>query len=268
MTYRWSRGKHAMITGASDGIGRELARSLVGSCRKLTLVARNKDGKLDDVVKELKDKTASLPAKTEIRSHSLDINDLAGMRELVRGIYDNDRDQIDLLINSAGGSHIYAPFEALSDYDIERIFDTNARSPILLLRELLPRMKNNEYTEDEQKRAQVVFLSSRSAERSLPNLSIYSASKGSIEKLCESLRVEYAPYRIAFTVINPGSTNTAFTKDWTREAREAHNAESMTVEESITPIINVIDSRFSVNKVSYESIQQWINEPVTVKLWK
>ena len=122
--------------------------------------------------------------------------------------------------------------------------------------------------EDEQKRAQVVFLSSRSAERSLPNLSIYSASKGSIEKLCESLRVEYAPFRIAFTVINPGSINTAFTKDWTREAREAHNAEAMLVGESITPITDAIDSCFSVNKVSYESMQQWINEPVTVKLWK
>ena len=267
MNYRWSSGKHAVITGASDGIGRELARNLVGNCRKLTLVARNKDGKLDSVVGELKAAAAG-PVKTEICSHSLDINDLAGMREIVRAIYDDDRDQVDLLINSAGGTHMYAPFEAMSDYDIERIFDTNARSPIFFLRTLLPRMRNNEYTESDQKRAQVVFLSSRSAERSLPNLSIYSASKGSVEKLCESLRVEYAPYRIAFTVVNPGSTNTGFTKDWTREAREAHNAEAMAVDESITPIIDVIDSRFSVNKVSYESIQQWINEPVTVKLWK
>ena len=257
-----------MITGASDGIGRELARCLLGSCRKMTLIARNKDGKLDVVVKELQDKASNLPVNTKITAHSLDINDLAGMRETVRRIYEEDRDQIDLLINGAGGTHIYAPFEALSDYDIERIFDTNARSPIFFLRELLPRMKNNEYDEDEKKRAHVVFISSRSAERSLPNLSIYSASKGSIEKLCESLRVEYAPYRIAFTLINPGSINTSFTKEWTREAREAHNAESMLVGESITPIIDAIDSRFSVNKVSFESIQQWINEPVTAKLWK
>jgi short-subunit dehydrogenase len=268
MKHRWSKGKHAVITGASDGIGCELAKYLLGSCRKLTLIARNKDGKLDVVQRELQDKALNLPIKTEIVAYSMDINDLAGMRELVRVIYDKDRDQVDLLINSAGGTHIYAPFETLSECDIQRIFDTNARSPIFFLRELLPRMKNNEYDEDEQKRAQVVFLSSRSAERSLPNLSIYSASKGSIEKLCESLRVEYAPFRIAFTVINPGSINTAFTKDWTREAREAHNAEAMLVGESITPITDAIDSCFSVNKVSYESMQQWINEPVTVKLWK
>jgi NAD(P)-dependent dehydrogenase (short-subunit alcohol dehydrogenase family) len=268
MKCRWSKGKHAIITGASDGIGRELARYLLGSCRKLTITARNKDGKLDAVLRELQDKALSMPVKTEIAAHSLDINDLAGMRELIKIIYDEDKDQVDLLINSAGGTHIFAPFETLRDYDIEYIFDTNARSPIFFLRELLPRMKNNEYDENEQKRAQVVFMSSRSAERSLPNLSIYSASKGAIEKLCESLRVEYAPFRIAFTVINPGSINTAFTKDWTREAREAHNAEAMLVRESITPITDAIDSRFSVNKVSFESMQQWINEPVTVKLWK
>lgn len=268
MDYKWSKGKHSLITGASEGIGRQLARTLLGSCRKLTLIARNKDKKLNALEKELKDNVGALPIKTEIQIHSLDINNLTGMKELVKRIYENDRDQIDLFINSAGGSHIYAPFNALSDYDIERIFDTNARSPIFFLRELLPRMKNNDFDEAEKKRAHVIFLSSRSAERSLPNLSIYSASKGAIEKLCESLRVEYAPYRIAFTVINPGSINTAFTKEWTREAREAHNAESMTVDEAIIPIIDVIDSKFAVNKVSYESIQQWINEPVTVKLWK
>jgi short-subunit dehydrogenase len=230
----WSNGKHALITGASSGIGRELAQALEGSCRRITSVSR---------------------------THGMNINNQTTMRLEIEDIYVDD--QIDLFINCAGGSHIYAPFEQMSDEDIAQIFDTNARAPLFLLHELLPRMKTNTFTGE--KRAHVILLSSRSAERSLPNLSVYSAAKGAIERLCESLRLEYAQYRIAFTLVNPGSINTGFTNGWSQETRDAHNAEAMSVEEAVKPILAAIDSEYATNKISYESIRQWMGEPGVVK---
>ena len=50
----WSIGKHALITGAASGIGKSIAFGLLGKCRKLTLLSRNKDSSLDDTVESLR----------------------------------------------------------------------------------------------------------------------------------------------------------------------------------------------------------------------
>ena len=267
-TNNWTTDKHLLITGASSGIGKELAISLTGIAKKLTLISRNKDGELSNLVKTLKEKTEELSRKTEIEFFSADICDRQKANEIISKIYNQDNSQIDAFINSAGGSHLYAPFETMSNHDINSIFDTNAKAPIFWLRELLPRMKNNSTKKDELKRGHIIFLSSRSAERSLSNLSIYTAAKGSIEHLCSALRVEYASYGIGFTLINPGSINTNFTKYWTREQREAHNAESMSVSGAILPIILALNLPFLINNISYESVEQWFSEPSVVKPWK
>lgn len=252
----WTRGKHALITGASSGIGRELAENLAATCRRLTLVARNRDGRLDREGKRLRKRS-----KAKIETASLDICDVAGMSELIRKIYEEDHHQVDLFINCAGGSHVCEKFEAMNYEDIERIFDTNARAPLFWLRELLPRMRRNKMERGELKRAHVVMISSRSGERALPKLSVYAAAKGSIERLVEALQKEYTAHQIVFTLANPGSINTAFTAEWDARARNAHNAESMVVGEAIQPILQVLDSHLAVNRVSYESVKQWLHEP-------
>lgn len=258
----WLVGKHVLITGASSGIGRELLEQLVGVSRKLTLVARNTNGKLDALARELKGRNGQKPyLKTQIETSSLDVCDKQAVVSLVRRIYEHDEDQVDVFINCAGGSHIYGTLESMSHEDIERIFDTNAKAPIFWLRELLPRMKHNKMKEGELKRGHILMLSSRSGERTLPKLSVYTAAKGSIEKLVEAMQKEYAQYRLVFTLVNPGSINTAFTAEWSEETRDAHNEESMSVEEAVLPILHALSASFAVNKISYESVRQWLNEP-------
>ena len=61
----WSDGKHALITGASDGIGRELARNLAKKCRKITLIARGED-RLKTLKKELQKAEQSLKKECEV----------------------------------------------------------------------------------------------------------------------------------------------------------------------------------------------------------
>lgn len=262
----WTHDKHLVITGASSGIGLHLSKHYMGICRRLTLVSRNTGGRLDEAVRELQGIRKRRSAnghfiETGIKSLSIDVRDSLSIHSLVREIYDDEGDQIDAFVNCAGGSHRFALLEYMSTDDIDEIVDVNGKAPVYWLRELLPRMKQNALMEGRIKRGHVVMLSSRSGERALPNLSVYAAAKACVEKLLEAVRAEYACYRIAFTLINPGSIDTAFTDRWPPELREMHNAESMTVAQAIGPIVQTLDSEFVYNRISYESLEQWVGEP-------
>src|SRR5205814_55321 len=148
-----------------------------------------------------------------------------------------------------------------SHQDISLIFRTNAEAPLHWLRELLPAMKTNASSNGESKRAHVILISSRSAERPLPKLAVYAAAKASLEASTEALRREYARHRIVFTLINPGSIQTSFTAAWEKELQAAHNAESMRLEEAVLPIVRALEADFATNKISYESVTQWESEP-------
>ena len=97
--------------------------------------------------------------------------------------------------------------------------------------------------------------------RTLPKLSAYTVAKGAVEKLVEAMQKEYAQSRIVFTLVNPGSVNTAFTANWDESTRKAHNDESLTVTEAVEPILHAINARYATNKISYESVDQWLSEP-------
>ena len=77
----WSDGKHVLITGASDGIGRELARNLANKCRKITLIARG-----EDRLKKLKKELQKLKADIEI--YPMDVRDTEKLQSLVNKIYE------------------------------------------------------------------------------------------------------------------------------------------------------------------------------------
>lgn len=262
----WAYDKHFLITGASSGIGLHLSKHFMGVCKKLTLVSRNTNDRLCGATLELKEIARQRPSArdwvdTKLDSRPIDVRDKASIRSLIREVYEDQGDQIDAFINCAGGSHRFALLESMSTDDIDEIIDVNGKAPIYWLKELLVYMKHNAITNGHMKRGHIVMLSSRSGERALPNLSVYAAAKACVEKLLEAVRAEYAYYRIAFTLVNPGSINTAFTDNWPAQLREQHNAESMTVTQAIAPIVHALGSQFVYNRISYESLEQWMGEP-------
>lgn len=259
----WGMGKHAVITGGSSGIGFEVAKRLNGVCRKLTLISRNENGKLaeaKDVLLHLQKKQRA-GIKTEIMTCAMDVRNIEAAQALIGDVYAKGKDQIDIFVSSAGGSHIYGELEQMTMADINAIFDVNAKAPIMWMRALLPHMKRNKLVRGETKRAHVLMLSSRSGERTLPKLSVYTAAKGALEKLVEAVQKEYVQYRVVFTLINPGSVNTDFTAHWDKAMQKAHNDESMTVQEAADSILHAIHAHVAINKISYESVSQWLHEP-------
>jgi len=238
----------------------------MGVCDRLTLVSRNRDGRLCDLVTELEDIGKSGAdfnghANTRVQARAFDIRDRQALALLLDQIYRDEKDQVDAFVNCAGGTHVFGLLESMTSHDIDEIVDVNAKAPMYWLKELLPRMKYNRIKDGDLKRAHVLMLSSRSGERALPNLSVYAAAKGCVEKLVEAVRAEYASFRIAFTLVNPGSVNTSFTDNWPVGLRDAHNVESMSVAQATGPIIEALDSQFALNKISYQSVQQWLGEP-------
>ena len=255
----WIEGKHILITGASSGIGRELCKNLIGKCNKITMIARSKD-KLNSLQSELDIIQKQWKQKTKIYYYILDINDTAGLISVMNKIYDVDKEPIDALIHCAGGCPIYDKFENWSHEDITEVFKTNGEAPIHLLRELLPRMKMQPRDKNDKKRGHIIIISSRSSERVLPKLVVYGSAKASNDKLIEGLTREYASYHIAFTTIHPGSILTDFPKGWNAKDKESHNLESMSLKEAVYPILYALESRFVINKISYESIEQLESE--------
>lgn len=259
----WGIGKHAVITGGSSGIGLEVAKRLNGACRKITLIARNESGKLaeaKDILLRLQ-KSKRFGIRTEISTCAMDVRNIEAAQAWIGGVYAKGKDQIDIFVSSAGGSHVYGTLEEMTMSDINAIFDVNAKAPILWMRALMPYMKHNKLNRRESKRGHVLMLSSRSGERTLPKLSVYTAAKGAVEKLVEAMQKEYVQYRVVFTLINPGSVNTDFTAHWDKATRKAHNAESMSVQEAADSILHAIHSHVAINKISYESVSQWLHEP-------
>lgn len=119
--------KTAVITGASDGIGREAARKLARAGWQLAIVGRNKD------------KTATVARELGALPYAVDFTDLQNVKTLAERLL-NDYARIDLLVNNAGG--IFKRQEPTVDGH-EITFQVNHLAPFLLTELLMPRLMAN-----------------------------------------------------------------------------------------------------------------------------
>lgn len=256
----WLDNKHVLIVGASDGIGRALAEKLAYNTRHLSLVASNRTGKLDSLVKDLRQKMFdSSNRRAQIDGFTLDVRDYILSQKAVLEMH--HQDPIDCVIYAAGGTPKYDLSENFSFQEIQDIFDINLTALACWMKFLVPLLKENKATNN-RKKAHVVLLSSRSGERALPNLAAYAAAKGGVERLSEALQKECAKDQIAFSLVNPGSINTAFTAKWeNQQAAEFHNKQSMPMENVVDLLLATMNVDCVVNKISFESMEQWKTEP-------
>ena len=182
------KDKVVVITGASKGIGAELARQLAARGAKLMLAARS-EAELAQVAADCKKAGASVvTVKADVTSER-DCQAIIAGAMVAYG-------RLDMLVNNAGAT-MWARFEDIEDMEIlRRIMDVNYMGAVYCTKHALPLLK--------QSRGLIVGISSLAGRTGVPTRTGYSAAKHAMTGFFDSLRIELEDSGVSVTMIYPG----------------------------------------------------------------
>ena len=178
-----------MITGASRGIGAEIAKAVLAAGHKLIATARNAHdldhlGRSEDLLAVSLDVTNETQIKSGV---------LAGVGRFRR---------IDVLVNNAGFG-LLGSIEETTAEEVDHIYRTNVFGLLNVVRAVLPIMRA-------QRAGRIINISSLGGYRASAGWGIYCSTKFAVEGLSEALHDELAPLGISVTVVEPGFFRTDF----------------------------------------------------------
>ncbi len=186
---------NVVITGASRGIGREVALTLARDYPKIYLVARTADA-LAGVDEDIR---AAHPF-TRVEVCPLDVTDEQAVTGLMRDIRAADGD-LQTLINCAGYAIPATAVEEISSKTWMEIYEANMLSAFLMTRESLSLLKRNN-------RATIVNVASTAGLTPRPGWSAYASAKAALINFSQTMAEELKPYGIRVHCIAPGRTAT------------------------------------------------------------
>ncbi len=187
------------ITGASKGIGAELARQLAAKGSKLVLAARS-EKELEEVAADCKKLGASVvTVKADVTSER-DCQAIIAGALVAFG-------RLDALVNNAGAT-MWARFEDIEDMEIlKRIMDVNYMGAVYCTHYALPHLKES--------KGLIVGISSLAGRTGVPTRTGYSAAKHAMTGFFDSLRIEMEDSGVAVTMIYPGFVATGIRENAT-----------------------------------------------------
>lgn len=194
MSADW-RGKWALVTGASAGIGVALAEELAMGGSNLLLTARRKD-RLDALAQRL-----ATGYKIHTQVFPADLADPAAPEKIFAFTRDKGI-EIDLLINNAGFGY-YSEFASADKQRLLDMLQVNCAAVVHLTRLYLPAML-------ERRRGDVLIVASTAAFQAVPHISTYAATKSFDLLFAEGLAEEVKPYGIRVCALCPGTTESEF----------------------------------------------------------
>lgn len=184
-----------LITGASSGIGWELARCFAADGSRLILVSRNR-GKLQQLAEELNAKW-----RTQVEVFPIDLSEPDAAARVFRHL-DTHGTRVDVLVNNAGiGAN--GPFVRISAEWQSDMVRLNVITLTELTRLLLPRMV-------ERKRGGILNVASTASFQPGPQMAVYYASKAYVLSFTEALAEELAGTGVIVSALCPGPTETNF----------------------------------------------------------
>ena len=186
------KGKVAVVTGASKGIGAGIAKSLAAAGAKVVVnYAASKDG-ADRVVADIKAKGGEAIAVKGDVAKAADVERLFKEAKQAFG-------RIDVLVNNAG-VYLFQPIDQVTEDEFHRQFNTNVLGTVLTSREAVKYFGADG--------GSIINISSTASEYAVPTASVYSATKGAVDTLTRVLAAELGPRKIRVNVIAPGGTET------------------------------------------------------------
>ncbi|WP_369413902.1 SDR family NAD(P)-dependent oxidoreductase [Aquibacillus saliphilus] len=190
-------GKNIIITGASGGLGKQIAFHVAKNGGNPVLVARQEE-KLRKIQQELIDKY-----KVSCSYYSVDLTDLNKWELTLHQIL-SERKTIDALINNAGIG-IFSLIEDSNWDDTERMMKLNVLSLIKGVQQILPHFLTHE-------KGHIVNIASIAGKISTPKSAVYGATKHAVIGFTNALRLEVASKGIQITTVNLGPVRTNFFK--------------------------------------------------------
>lgn len=185
--------KVVLITGASSGIGYDLARFLSKKNYKVYGLSRSK---------------FDLEGVTYIKC---DVTSEEEVKKAILEVYKKEN-KIDFLINNAGMG-ISGSIESTELKEVLRMFAVNFNGVFLTTKTVLPYMRKKKY-------GRIINVGSVAGEFAIPFQTFYSSSKAAIKTFGEALHNEVSPYGISVCTILPGDVKTGFTKNRLKNENE------------------------------------------------
>ena len=186
----------ALVTGATSGIGVEIARRLIDDGFDVVVSGRSRE----------RGEAVSADLGPHARFVRADLTDPGAPDRLVADTV-AEAGRLDVLVNNAAIDHT-GPLLDVPEQDVRDIFATNTFATILCLQAAGRAMR------EQGEGGAIINITSRLASIGVPTMAIYSASKGAVLALTTAAAVELAPHGIRVNAVAPGMTNTPLYADW------------------------------------------------------
>lgn len=192
------QGKNCLITGATGGLGKEIAKEFAKNGCNLFLTGRNNE-KLNTIKNELK----NIKNEIKIDFEQADLSNISEIQKLIdktKKIFPD----IDILVNCAGIFPV-KPFSESTIDDFEKCFSVNVKAAFILSKEFSQGMISKKW-------GRIVNIASSSAYTGFKNTSIYCSSKHALLGLSRSLHSELKEHNVRTFCVSPGSIKTPMGK--------------------------------------------------------
>jgi 3-oxoacyl-[acyl-carrier protein] reductase len=195
------RGKRALVTGASQGLGLAISNAFAAEGADLAICSRT----ASDIEKARAQLQATRPAGVRMLARAVDVSRPDEVRRFV-GAALSELGGIDVLVCNAG---VHGPKGPIDEVDWDQwtaALAINLHGSVLACREVLPHMKS-------RRSGKIILLSGGGATKPMPNLSAYAASKAAIVRFAETLAEEVREFGIQVNAVAPGALNTRLLND-------------------------------------------------------
>jgi NAD(P)-dependent dehydrogenase (short-subunit alcohol dehydrogenase family) len=189
------KGRNAIITGASQGLGKVIAEHFIREGANVVLCARSKPD-----LAATRDELAKIAPRRKILAHVCDVSDETQVNDVVQFALE-ELGSIQVLVANAGVYGPMGPTETVDLTEWREALDINLFGVLLPARALIPHFKK-------AGGGKIVVLSGGGATNPLPNISCYAASKAAAVRLMETLAEELREFHVDVNAVAPGALKT------------------------------------------------------------
>ncbi len=188
------KGKTALITGATSGIGEATAVQMAEQGVNLILTGRRKE-RLQKLSKKLREKH-----DIEVKTAAFDITDRQACRDFVENIRP---ESVDILVNNAGGAHGMDPVYSADFADWDAMIDANVKGLLTMIRLISPAMKA-------RNSGHIINIGSIAGHEAYAGGVAYCASKYAVTAITQSTKKDLHGTKVRVSMVSPGLVETEF----------------------------------------------------------